>query len=215
MLRIIVTTILFFGLASTSKAQDNTSPAIEKGEAALTQSTETDRSTTHYLAIELDPAPFIFGGYSVSAKYSPKGAEHFTLMGSVYRSSLPDALMSAANKDNGFKDVKLETSYAVFVDYFIAEDRTGFHFGPSVFLYSKTVGKNETSDRASFKSIYPNVRVGYLYQPFEGIGLYVNPWVNIGKEIFLGENNRVGTTEFVPNDISYIAAIHIGYQVDL
>lgn len=37
--------------------------------------------------------------------------------------------------------MKIETSYALFVDYFIKSNRTGFHTGPSVFFYSKSMRK--------------------------------------------------------------------------
>jgi hypothetical protein len=216
MFRIIATaSLLFFGLVSNSRAQSSSLDNSGPTHTTASPSADTSVHSSHYVALELDPAPFIFGGYSVSAKFSPKCAEHFTLMGSVYSSRLPDALMSVSNTDKGFKDVKIETSFALFADYFLDEDRTGLHFGPSVFLYSKSVGKKETYDRARFKSIYPNVRVGYLYQPFETVGLYINPWINFGTEIMLDENGRIGTTEFEPNAISYVAAIHVGYQINL
>ena len=171
--------------------------------------TQPNRSA---ISIEADPAPFILGGYSVSLKFSPRTIRHFTVMGSVYSSALPDNMIGKSNSDKGFRDLKIETSYALFTDYFISSKRTGFHAGPSVFFYSKSVGNNLEAGRQSFRSIYPNLRIGYLYKPFKKSGLYLDPWFNIGKELVTNRNNVPQGEIFISDKFSYILAIHVGYQ---
>lgn len=180
---------------------------------ANAQNDSTISRSKNYLSIELDPAPFILGGYSFSMKYSPRKLTHFTFIGSVYSSKFPDKMMSKPNFEKGFRNMKLNTSYAFFADYFIRHDRRGFHFGPSAFLYSKSVGSNSSADVANFKSIYPNIRLGYMYKPFKKSGFYINPWFNLGKEFALDNNNSIEGNEFSSNAISYIIAIHFGYQI--
>jgi hypothetical protein len=167
----------------------------------------------NYWSVEVDPAPFILGGYSFSLKYSSDRFKHLTFMGSVYRSEFPDNMMSNKNYENGFRNLKINTSTAFFADYFIKSNRTGFHFGPSVFYYCKSVGSNSTDEVANFKSVYPNIRAGYVFKPFKNNGFYINPWFNVGKEFVIGNNNSIDNTEFVPDKISYIVAIHLGYQL--
>ena len=84
---------------------------------------DTLSTSKNYLSIELDPAPFILGGYSFSMKYSPSTLNHFTIIGSVYRSDFPDKMMQKSNFEKGFRDVKINTSYALFADYFFKNDR--------------------------------------------------------------------------------------------
>lgn len=180
---------------------------------ANAQQNLTTGHSKNYLSIELDPAPFILGGYSFSLKYSPEKLKHFTFMGSVYSSAFPDQMMSKTNYDNGFRNLKINTSYAFFTDYFIRDDRSGFHFGPSVFLYSKSVGTTSSSDITTLNSIYPNMRVGYVYKPFKNNGFYINPWLNIGKEFVLDNNNVIDGQKFSIDKMSYVIAIHLGYQV--
>lgn len=175
---------------------------------------DTSETPSNFLALEIDPAPFILGGYSFSAKFSPARANHFTIMGSVYSSRFPDKMMSRENYNKGLRDLKMETSYALFTDYFLRSNRTGFHFGPSVFLYSKSVGALNSAERISFKSAYPNVRVGYVYKPFKKLGFYLNPWLNFGKELVLGENKGNEGMDYSPESFSYILALHFGYRVD-
>lgn len=167
-----------------------------------------------YLSIEVDPTPFIFGGYSFSLKYSPVCNNHVSIMGSVYSSSLPDKLLSKENYDKDFRDVKLNTSYALFADYFLKSNHTGFHFGPSAFFYSKTVGLNESTSILDFKSVYPNIRVGYVYKPFAKSGFYLNPWFNVGKEFIVDGSSIIEGKHYSTGGISYIVAIHLGYKVE-
>src|SRR6185503_19201679 len=79
-------------------------------------------SSKNYLSIEIDPAPFILGGYSFSLKYSPAKLNHVTVMGSVYCSAFPDKMMSKPNREKGFRNLKIKTSYAIFTDYFLKSD---------------------------------------------------------------------------------------------
>lgn len=164
------------------------------------------------ISVELDPAPFILGGYSVSLKYSASEWNHFTVTGSVYSSKFPDKMMGKSNYENGFRDLKIETSFAVFTDYYLKSNRTGLHFGPSAFFYSKTVGSKFDTERLGFKSIYPNLRIGYVYKPFKKLGLYFDPWFNVGKEFVLNRTNARDGAMYATDKFSYIIALHIGYQ---
>ena len=181
--------------------------------AANAQCDSVANQSNNYLALELDPAPFILGGCSFSVKYSPEKFNHIAFTGSVYCSKFPDRMMSKSNYENGFRNLRINTSYALFADYFIKQNRTGFYFGPSVFLYSKSVGTIASSEVADFKSIYPNLRIGYVYKPFKRNGFYINPWFNFGKELALDNNNSIAGKEFSSNPFSYILAIHLGYQI--
>ncbi len=177
------------------------------------QNASISNRSKNYISMELDPAPFLLGGYSFSLKFSPQTLDHFTFMGSMYSSNFPDAMMSKSNYDRGFRELKINTSYALFADYFIRNNRSGFHFGPSVFLYSKSVKNNSADGRANFRSIYPNIRAGYVLRPFKNCGLYLNPWLNVGKELMLSKANSIGERKFMSDKITYVPAIHIGYQV--
>lgn len=190
--------LLLVILSLTSQAQDDT----------------LSQKHSHYLSLEMDPAPFLLGGYSVSIKYSSKKFSHVAFTGSVYASSFPDKLMSKTNYAKGWRNLHMETSYAGFVDYFFTKQRTGFHLGPSLFLYKKSVSLERHAQRATFHTLYPNLRIGYLYQPFRKIGLYLNPWINVGSERNLDKNNTLEGVTFSANKIQYIMALHIGYQLN-
>lgn len=174
---------------------------------------QNDSAAKHLLALEIDPAPFILNGYSFSVKYGNPDLPHLTFMGSVYGSGFPDKMMTTVNREKGWTDQKFETSFAAFTDYFIRKNKTGFHFGPSLFLYRKSIGMTGSSERIRFSSLYPNLRIGYVCQPFKKLDLYLNPWINFGKEWISSGKTNLGETSFTIPRFQYIIALHLGYYI--
>jgi hypothetical protein len=165
----------------------------------------------HRVGVEIDPAPFILNGYSVSIKYSPAKLPKTSFMGSVYGSDFPDGMMLKQNRDAGWKNMKLRTSYAFFTDFYLKEGQRGLHYGPSVFFYNKSASLGSAGEEISFSTVYPNVRVGYIWYPFKKANLYLNPWFNVGSEINVDQKNHIGNKEFKPNSFNYVVALHVGY----
>jgi hypothetical protein len=132
-------------------------------------------------------------------------------MGSVYKSNFPNSLMKDVNKSNGWTDVKINTSYAVFAEFYSNEERKGFYFGPSIFWYNKNVTHQPTKSNTDFQTLYPNLRAGFIWYPFKNLNLYLNPWINAGSEISIDNKNSRKGVEFEPNKFNYIMALHLGY----
>lgn len=173
-----------------------------------------DDIKNNYLSLEVDPAPFLLNGYSFTLVYSNEKIPHLAFTGSVYSSKFPDAMMNEVNADQGFRDMRYETSYAFMPEWFLNTNKRGFYFGPAVLLYNKSVSIEDIDDRIYFSTIFPNLRAGYLWYPFKSINLYLNPWFNLGSEINIGNDNIVYDKKFEPNKFHYIMAIHIGYSID-
>jgi len=167
----------------------------------------------HNVSVELDPAAFILKGYSVSLKYIPKSLEKVAFMMSIYKSNFPDAMMKKVNVDKGWTELKFNTSFAAFVEFYLKKKRKGFYFGPSIFLYNKNVKLKTSNKKINFSSIYPNFRIGYIWYPFRGFDLYLTPWLNVGSEISMDDNNVVNDIEFELNSFNYIVALHVGYSM--
>jgi len=168
-----------------------------------------DSQTARFVSIELDPAPFLLGGYSVSAK---AGVKNVAWMASIFSSWLPNNMMLASNKEMGWTNLKLETSYAIFAEFYRNANKRGFYAGPSLFLYNKSVEYSDTGERIRFSTLYPNVRVGYIWYPFDALGLYAGPWLNVGSELNLDKHNSLHGLTFEPNRFYFIAAAHVGYR---
>lgn len=168
--------------------------------------------STSSLSLELDPLPFALGGYSFSVRYADGHLPHWSAMASVFSSDFPDGMLSAANKEAGWSDLHFRPSQALFVDYSFSGTGRGFFAGPSVFLYNNEVTHAPTGEVRTFRSIYPNLRVGYTWFPFKKAGLYLSPWVNLGRETIIGAPASSEAPEYEMTDIKYIAAIHLGYR---
>jgi hypothetical protein len=171
-----------------------------------------DTLMTSYISVELDPAPFILGGYSFSIKYSPKKMQKTAFMASVYSSDFPNSMMSNENQENGWTNLKLEASYAVFAEFYLKNKRRGFYYGPSIFLYDKSVELSSINERTRFRTLYPNLRAGYVWYPFKKVDLYLNPWFNIGSEINIDNKNSLNGIDYQRSKFNYILALHIGYS---
>jgi hypothetical protein len=163
-------------------------------------------------SIEVDPAPYLLNGYSVSLKYSPKKLPKTAFMASVYQSNFPNSMMSEENKSKGWTNLKIKTSYAIFAEFYLNAERKGFYFGPSVFWYNKNVTLQQAQTNTTFQTVYPNVRTGYVWYPFKKLNFYLNPWLNIGSEISIDDKNQIEGIEFKPNSFNYIIALHLGYR---
>jgi hypothetical protein len=171
---------------------------------------QTENSAT--FSIEVDPAAYMLKGYSVSFKYGPKKMPRALFMASVYRSNFPDGMMKNVNKINGWKDMKIKTSYAVFAEFYSNEKRSGFFYGPTLFLYHKNVSYGEENKSTDFKTIYPGLRAGFSWYPIKKCNFYLSPWLSAGSEINLDNRNTINGNSFEPNRFNYIIAIHLGYQ---
>lgn len=173
------------------------------------------QSQGNLIALEIDPAPYLLNGYSVSLKYSSKKLPKVSLMGSIFSSDFPNGMMAKSNKEKGWINMKFRPSYALFADYYLKEDRKGFHFGPSVFFYNKSVTLKHYSREIQHSTIYPNVRIAYIFYPFKNIGFYIDPYLNIGTEINTKGSHHIDGINFEPAKFHYVAALHLGYCIKL
>lgn len=164
------------------------------------------------ISLEVDPMPFIFGGYSFSVRYARRHLPHWSAMGSVFSSDFPDGMLSTTNRDAGWGSFHFRASQALFVDYNFSGTGRGFFAGPSVFVYNNEVTYEPTGELHAFTSIYPNVRLGYTWFPFAKSGFYLSPWMNLGRETMIGAQGASEAPEYVLDDVKYIVAIHLGYR---
>ncbi|MCA0366219.1 MAG: hypothetical protein LCH67_19435 [Bacteroidetes bacterium] len=176
---------------------------------------QSDSLTHSRLSLEIDLAPFILKGYSFSLKYSPKKFRKLALMGSVFSSDFPDAMMRKSNQKKHFTNLKFGPSFAIFSEYYFKNIKTGFYAGPAIFLYNNSVSMLQKTEIAKFKTLYPNIRLGYLWYPSKKTGFYLNPWFNVGSEINLDNKNQIEDINFEPHRLNYVLALHLGYTFNL
>lgn len=166
----------------------------------------------HSISIELDPAPFILSGYSFSARYNNKQWPHWSIMASTFAADFPNNMVSGVNRENGWKDLKFVFSKALFVDYYLKSSGKGLFVGPSVFMYNNEAMNLNAGKKIAFKTVYPNLRVGYTWYPFRRLNLYATPWLNIGKEFRTSHSDQFEGTAYRTEKFKYIPALHLGYR---
>jgi len=165
----------------------------------------------HSISVELDPAPFLLSGYSFSARYNNKRWPHWSIMASAFAADFPNNMLSDINRENGWKDVKFIFSKAIFIDYHFKSSGKGLFVGPSLFVYNIEAMNTVAGRTVSFKTAYPNFRIGYTWYPFRKLNLYLTPWLNMGKEFRTGKSDQFEGTAYQPEKFKYIPALHLGY----
>ncbi len=180
--------------------------------AAHAQTTTRTEVAGSSVSLELDPAPFFLKGYSFSLRYAPKRLSHWSAMASLFSSHFPDGMMMDVNKEAGWRNARIGPSQALFVDYSITGNGEGLFFGPSVFLYHRSVTHEPAGTICSFTTAYPNLRAGWTWFPFKHAGLYVSPWVNVGREIMVSGQPHAEAPVYALPDYSCIVAVHLGYR---
>ena len=87
--------------------------------------------------------------------------------------------------------------------------------GPSLFFYNKSVTLKPSNREIEPTTLYPNLRIGYIYYPFKNTGFYLNPWVNFGSEVNSNGPHSIDAVEFEAAKFYYIIALHLGYSIKL
>ncbi len=172
----------------------------------------TDSSATHSISLEADPAPFLLNGYSFSIRYSHQKLPHWSVMASAFAADFPNGMLSDINKQNGWSQLRFGCSKALFVDYHFRKNGKGFFAGPSLFTYNSSITNTLSGKTSAFKSVYPNLRIGYTWFPFKKLNLYAVPWLNMGKEFMVNTTDAAAGVAYQPDKFKYILALHIGYR---
>ncbi len=160
------------------------------------------------LSLEVDPQPFILGGYGIQPGVR-FGHLRFAL--GNFRLEVPDVITELGGND-GFHQ-ELRHSNSLYVLYFL-EDRTGFAFGGSLRLLRLSTTFDGEPDTAKTWEIGPEAIAGYKWHPTRH-GFYVMPWVALGVTLYRSDDATVGTHTYDPMPVNLFATVNLGWEVSL
>ncbi|VXB80969.1 conserved exported hypothetical protein [Flavobacterium sp. 9AF] len=173
------------------------------------QETKTNEKTK--LSFEVDPATFLFNGYSFHIRLQPKGCEHLLIGLGTYSMDLPDLIVNfnKKNKDEGW-DVKINQGYSLFAEQHLTEVNNKWFIGTQIGIQEFKIEKNNTLGSTKFTNILTMGYFGYTIRPLKN-NFYIKPWLGIGYTSKLSGNNNIAMTEFDIAPITMFATFHIGY----
>lgn len=182
------------------------------GNMIWAQSNEQSNSNSAEYAIEVDPATFAFGGYSMHLRFKPQKIKHLLFGIGVYAMDIPELLvnMNSKNKNKGW-DVRLNNGVGLFGEYYFGAVNRKWFVGTQLGLQEYKIENDHVEESSS---TYSNLLMmgygGYSWQPFD-LGLYIKPWMGVGYAPMISGNATVGDQKYDVAPIMTFMTLHVGY----
>lgn len=160
------------------------------------------------LHLEVDPQPFILGGYGIQP-----GIRYNHLRAGLgnFRLDVPDAITELGGNDGFHQQVR--HSNALYILYFLG-DRSGFAFGGSLRLLRVTFTRDGETDEAKTWQFGPEAIAGYKWHP-TSYGFYVMPWVAVGVTLHESGDPTVAGRTYDPLPLNLFATVNLGWEFRL
>lgn len=160
-------------------------------------------------SIEVDPATYIFHGYSLHMKKSFATIPKWQFGVGFYAMDFPDVLvnLNKHNRDKGWEQ-RIDSGIGFFVDYFFQENQQGLFIGAQLAQQKYKLDKNnETTEYTTMLSMG---HIGYQYDFYKKF--YIKPWTGIGYQNKVSGENTLFGEEFEIDSLVLFATVHIGYK---
>jgi hypothetical protein len=177
---------------------------------AIAQSQEQTVGKTKF-SIEIDPATFVFNGYSAHLRIQPKASNHFLYGIGIYAMDMPSFFvdMNSKNADKGWQ-VRINNAAGIFGEYHFSEVNKGFFAGSQISAQQFLIENDDESGEEKFTNGLIMGYGGYTLQPFK-FPLYFKAWGGIGYTSKMNGENVLGGREYDISPVSVFATLHVGY----
>ena len=177
----------------------------------LITSAQAQKNESWKWSVEIDPATYVFSGYSVHLRVQPKNSDHLLLGAGAYAMNMPDLFVNfnEKNKDQGW-NVRLNQGIGLFGEYYFQEVNKKWFLGAQVSLQEYKIEKEELAGNQVFSNILGMAYFGYGIQPFKN-SLYFKPWAGIGYTSKISGSNSIHDQTYDISPITLFATLHIGY----
>jgi hypothetical protein len=174
------------------------------------QNSENQPEKTTF-SLEIDPATFVFNGYSAHLRIKPKNSEHLLVGAGIYAMDMPDPFVNI-NKENRNKgwQVRINTGAGLFGEYHFKQVNRGFFGGGQLSIQEFKIENDNTAGSEKFSNVLVMPYGGYTFQPFD-FPLYFKAWGGLGYTSKISGENKLGDLEYDISPISMFATLHIGY----
>lgn len=179
--------------------------ALVPGMLAFSQSDRTR------ISLEIDPATYVFGGYSAHLRVQPRGREHLLLGLGAYAMNTPKPLVdiNPENRDEGW-EVRIQNGLGFFTEYYFSEVNRKWFMGSQLGIQAFRIGKAEVEGTQQFTNALLMGYGGYSFQPFV-FPLYFKAWAGIGYTSAIDGETQLDGIPYDVAPITMFATLHVGY----
>lgn len=168
----------------------------------------------HRLHAELDPLPFVLGGYGGQIGYRAAALPRLRFAVASFALDLPDAIAQLDADNDGFH-VRVRPSAAVYVLYFVSGERGGWVAGGAVrALRLEYTRDGEPDARARVTELSPEAIVGYKWHPWRA-GFYLQPWLGLSRALVSSADPVVGDREYQVPIVQPFFTVNVGWELAL
>lgn len=165
------------------------------------------------ISLEIDPATFVFKGYSAHVRIKPPTSKHVLIGAGVYALDMPSMLVDL-NPENKAKDwnVRLKLGYGVFGEYHFREVNKRLFVGSQLSFQTYQIEKENEPNKSEFTNILFMPYAGYTIQPFN-FPLYAKFWGGVGYTNKISGSNELNGKTYDIAPITMFATVHVGYTI--
>lgn len=169
-------------------------------------------STTR-ISLEIDPATFVFKGYSFHVRMQPKSCDHLLIGAGTYAMDMPSVIVNfnKENRNKGWK-VRLNQGYGLFLEQHFNEVNKKWFVGGQASFQEFKIENDRTIGSEKLSNLLFMGYAGYTFQPFN-FNLYIKPWAGIGYSSKISGSNQLGDLDYHLSPITMFATLHIGYTL--
>ena len=164
------------------------------------------------ISLEIDPATFVFSGYSAHLRIQPAGSKHLLLGVGVYAMQLPQLIvdLNPENKDKGWSS-KIQLGYGLFGEYFFGKVNQRWFIGGQASLQNYQVENEANVSKMTFTNLLLMSYGGYVWTPFKTKQVYFKPWAGIGYTTKISGENQIAEQTYNIAPVTMFATLHVGY----
>lgn len=173
------------------------------------QESEPDKTK---VALETDPATFVFHGYAAHIRVKPKTSKHWMLGAGIYGLDLPNPMvnMNQDNKNKGW-NVRITNAYGLFGEYYFGTAGNKWFLGLQTSLQNYKITNDHLQGQESkYSNLLLMPSVGYVWQPFK-MPIYIKPWAGIGYTAKVLGTSEIEGYQYRISKILPFATVHVGY----
>lgn len=173
---------------------------------------ESDSERTK-VALETDPATFVFHGYAAHIRVKPRSIKHWMFGAGIYGLDLPSPMVNinGDNRDKGW-NVRITSAFGLFGEYYFGTAGNKWFLGLQTSLQNYKIANDHLHGQESkYKNMLLMPSVGYVWQPFK-MPIYIKPWAGIGYTSQVSGSSKIENHRYHISKILPFATLHIGYQ---
>lgn len=163
-------------------------------------------------SLEIDPATFMWNGYSAHLRYKPANTDHIQFGVGIYAMDMPNMLvnMNSKNKNLGWI-VRIKQGTGLFGEYHFNKVNKGFLLGTQTSIQKYQLEKQDITGSANYTNGLVMGYGGYSIQPFQ-FPLYIKLWGGVGYTWKMSGQNQLGEASYDLSPLTMFGTMHLGYS---